>query len=137
MRRLFLYGLIVSIAVFAVGCADKQSPSPEKLFELRAKCDQLVREKFDLMEQNSKFIYSAVGKSVTSNLQKGGDCHGYLERYINGGSNLIVIDGVSGEELVTIAIAGDFVSAMVRDDRGNWLTVDKQTAEKRISEFMN
>ena len=135
--RFATYQITSFLLIALTACAKSDVSNPEKLFELRTKCDQLVREKFDQMETNSKFIYSAVRKSITSNFQKDGDCHGYLERYIDGGSNLIVIDGTSGEELVTIAIAGDFQSAMVRDDRGNWVIVNKKTAEKRISELMN
>lgn len=96
----------VSLALLVVitsGCAERK-PSPEKLFELRAKCDKMVREKIEKVEDSDR--YSQV---VTSHLTADLRCYGKeeLTRYdgVDGLDVLIttvnLIDGLSGTQLRT------------------------------------
>lgn len=125
---------LVLIIAIASGCADRK-PSPEKLFEMRAKCDKMVREKFDLMESRF-FLNPLVHSFVSSNLQSYSDCYGSLERVGKEGRTRVVIDGISGKELVNIFSTGSVVVAGMVDENGKWSAVEEMSAAKAIEEYM-
>jgi hypothetical protein len=126
---------LVLIVAIASGCADRK-PSPEKLFEMRAKCDKMVREKFDLMESRF-FLNPLVHSFVSSNLQSYSDCYGSLERVGKAGTSRVVIDGISGKELVNIVtFTSSFVVAGMVDEKGKWSAVEEMSAAKAIEEYM-
>ena len=100
ITRAVALSLIVAIAS---GCADRK-PSPEKLFELRAKCDKMVREKIEKVEDPDR--YSQV---VTSHLTADLRCYGKEHITKFDGNNVVyqtvnLIDGLSGKQLGTTTL---------------------------------
>jgi hypothetical protein len=131
IARAVALALLVAIAS---GCAERK-PSPEKLFELRAKCDKMVREKFVLMEPRF-FNNPLVHNFVSSNLRSYSDCYGSLERVGKLGTSRVVIDGISGKELVSIFSTDSFVAAGMVDEKGKWSVVEEMSASKAIEGYM-
>ena len=91
------------IAATASGCADRK-PSPEKLFEMRAKCDKMVREKIEKVEDSDR--YSQI---VTSHLTTTLRCYGKGELTRWDGKDAVLtivnlIDGLSGKQLATTTL---------------------------------
>jgi hypothetical protein len=100
LARAVALALIVAIAS---GCAERK-PSPEKLFEMRAKCDKMVREKIVKVEDSDR--YSQV---VTSHLAADLRCYGKEELTRWDGVDVSVrdvtlIDGLSGKKLASTTL---------------------------------
>ena len=103
IARAVALSLIVAIAT---GCADRK-PSPEKLFELRAKCDKMVREKIEKVEDPDR--YSQV---VTTHLTADLRCYGKEELTRWDGVDASVrdvklIDGLSVKKLASSTLLGE------------------------------
>ena len=124
------------IAATASGCADRK-PSPEKLFEMRAKCDELVREKFRLIESGGGFR-PARQSVITSNVNSNGRCYGLIDRQdAISASYRLMIDGVSGEQLAMISKWSDsLVMTGRRNSDGAWEISDEKTVEGDIENGM-
>ncbi len=100
IARAVALALIVAIAS---GCAERK-PSPEKLFEMRVKCDKMVREKIVKVEDSDR--YSQI---VTSHLAADLRCYG-KEQITKFDGNAVeyqtvnLIDGLSGKQLGTTTL---------------------------------
>lgn len=93
-----LVASVVLTVVLASGCAERK-PSPEKLFEMRAKCDKMVREKIEKVIDSARYT-----QIVTSHLTTDLRCYGKEELTRWDGNDMslttvTLIDGVSGKRL--------------------------------------
>jgi hypothetical protein len=82
------------------------------------------------------FLNPLVHSFVSSNLQSYSDCYGSLERVGKEGRTRVVIDGISGKELVNIFSTGSVVVAGMVDENGKWSAVEEMSAAKAIEEYM-
>jgi hypothetical protein len=118
------------IAFSLSGCEQQSKFSS---FDRRVKCDELVREKFTLMESGGGFR-PARQSLITSNLNFNGRCYGLIDRQdAISASYRLMIDGVSGEQLAMISKWSDsVVMTGRRNSNGAWEISDEKTVEGDI-----
>ena len=128
IARAVALSLIVAIAT---GCARQENTSSS--FDKRVKCDELVREKFRLIELGGGFR-PAQQSLITSNVDFNGRCFGLIERRdAISASYRLMIDGVSGEQLAMISKWSDsVVMTGRRNSNGAWEISDEKTVESDI-----
>ena len=119
------------IAFSLSGCEQQESKSSS--FDKRVKCDELVREKFRLIELGGGFR-PAQQSLITSNVDFNGRCFGLIERRdAISASYRLMIDGVSGEQLAMISKWSDsVVMTGRRNSNGAWEISDEKTVESDI-----
>ncbi len=127
--------LILLMFTALVSCVPKNQGAD--VFDRRAKCDELVRSKFNVMETASnRFIYPATSMFVTSNYTKRGECYGLIERNSKGGFIRILIDGVSGRDLAQYVRSGDLIFSGRVSENGEWVD-NKSDADLLVSQFIS
>jgi hypothetical protein len=119
------------IACGLAGCSQQENNSSS--FDKRVKCDELVREKFRLIESGGGFR-PARQSVITSNVNLNGRCYGLIDRQdAISASYRLMIDGVSGEQLAMISKWSDsLVMTGRRNSNGAWEISDEKTVEGDI-----
>jgi hypothetical protein len=128
MMRIISY---LVIACGLAGCSQQENKSSS--FDKRVKCDELVREKFRLIESGGGFR-PARQSVITSNVNSNGRCYGLIDRQdAISASYRLMIDGVSGEQLAMISKWSDsLVMTGRRNSNGAWEISDEKTVEGDI-----
>lgn len=116
---------------FSLSGCEQQSKSSS--FDRRVKCDELVREKFRLIESGGGFR-PARQSLITSNFNFNGRCYGLIDRQdAISASYKLMIDGVSGEHLAMISKwSSGVVMTGRRNSAGAWEISDEKTVEADI-----